>query len=632
MYFRHDSFDLKFREPFGAVPIGSRVTLRVEAHDVMNIRLRTYYRKSERFFDMLPTDQPDTFAVSITLPNHAGLFWYDFQFNAYNQSYTYGTQNDTMGGEGQIYEEYPPSFQITLYDNSHEVPDWYTDGIMYQIFPDRFAKGSTYQGTYHPRSMVHGNWNDPPHYFRQGDGSIGFWDFFGGNLEGIIEKLDYLKTLNVTILYLNPIFESMSNHKYDTADYSKIAPEFGDEALFKKLCSEAKKRGMRIILDGVFSHTGDDSVYFNRYGHYPGTGAYQSKSSPFFNWYRFSRYPDEYESWWGIKSMPNVEELTPSFQDYIFRNDDSIIRKWVRAGASGWRLDVADELPDAFIAGLKEALIDEKEDSVLIGEVWEDASNKVSYDVHRKYFMGHELDAVMNYPFRESVLNFFTGETRSRDLSRKMMSLYENYPRKQFMGNLNLIGSHDRTRVLTVLGGASGFNMSEEAKENFVLSDYQYKLAKKRLKMVSLLQMTFPGVPCIYYGDEAGCQGFEDPFNRGTYPWDKEDKELLSWYRTITKLRVDNPPLVKGRWYPLSAMDDLFVYLRVHQSQAILCLFNRSTSDYMTYHHKMFENESGEDLLTHRIETLSGITINPLSAKVIKVLTNSRLLLKKFDF
>lgn len=630
MYFRHNSFDLKFREPFGAVPTGSHVTLQVEAHDVTNIRLRTYYRKSERYFDMLPSDSPNLFTCSIALPSSSGLFWYDFRFNADGRSYTYGTQGDNMGGEGRIYESYPPSYQITLYDTTRTVPQWYTGGIMYQVFPDRFCKGD-YPGSYHSNAMIHGNWDDSPHYFRKSDGSIAYWDFFGGNLQGIIDKLDYIQNLNVTILYINPIFESHSNHKYDTGDYSVIDPEFGDEALFKTLCAEAGKRGIHVILDGVFSHTGDDSRYFNKYGHYPGSGAYQGENSPYYNWYRFSRFPDKYESWWGIDSMPNIEELTPSYQNYIFRSEDSIIRKWTRAGASGWRLDVADELPDEFIAGLKEALVDEKDDAVLIGEVWEDASNKVAYDVQRKYFMGYELDAVMNYPFRETFINFFLGNLRARDAVRKMMSLYENYPRKQFMGNMNLIGSHDRIRILTVLGGASGYHLTESDKEQFTLSTYQYQLGVKRLKLLSLLQMTFPGVPCIYYGDEAGCQGFEDPFNRGTYPWGHEDQDLLAWYHTITTLRSNHPALSKGRWYPLSSMDDLFVYLRMYKEESILCLFNRSETEYMTYHHPMFDGVNGQDCFTHIHETLDGITIAPLSAKIIMLMESSTVLLKHFD-
>ena len=569
---------------------------------------------------MQPSDDPNTFEVTVNLPGKPGILGYDFHFDAEGRSWCYGTQSDTLGGEGQIYEAYPPSYQITLFDMPRALPDWYTDGIMYQIFPDRFCRGSHehYTPAYFEKSMLHGCWDDTPHYFRNADGSIDYWDFFGGNLQGIIDKLDYLQSLHVSVLYLNPIFESRSNHKYDTGDYMKISPEFGDEALFKKLCVEAKKRGIHIILDGVFSHTGDDSRYFNKYGHYDTLGAAHSPDSPWYEWYRFTNWPEVYESWWGVRSMPNVEEMTPSYQDFIYRDKDSVVRHWLKAGASGFRLDVADELPDAFIEGLKSALTDTKEDAVLIGEVWEDASRKVAYGKLRRYFWGHELDAVMNYPFRDAMTRFMTGGASSREISRLMMSLYENYPRFAFKGNMNLIGSHDRTRILTLLGDAPTLSKESE-KENYHLSASQYDLAIKRLKVLSLIQMTFPGVPCIYYGDEAGCQGYEDPFNRGTYPWGHEDKTLLDWYKQITQLRAENLVFAKGSWYPLPSEDDLFVYVRVFRDETVLCLFNRSPEKGYAYRNALLADRTGTDLLTGKKCFLINIELAPLSGKIIRL-------------
>lgn len=623
MNFRHNSWDLNFREPFGALPTGSSVTLRVFAENVSNIKLRTYYKDTERFFDMIPSDIPQYYQYTLTLPQEPDLLWYDFRFDAFGVTYSYGTQDDHLGGEGQIYTGYPPSFQITLYENQYLPPQWYTEGIMYQIFVDRFAKGSTYRPAYFPQSLVHGCWEDSPHYFRDPDGTIRYWDFFGGNLEGIIEKLDYLRSLNVSILYLNPIFESRSNHKYDTADYMKISPEFGDEAAFRDLCAAAESKGIHIILDGVFSHTGDDSRYFNRYGHYAGKGAYQSTQSPYFDWYRFSNYPDDFESWWGITSMPNVEELTPSYQDYIFRAPDSVLNHWMKAGASGWRLDVADELPDAFISNFKAAMLASKPDSVLIGEVWEDASRKIAYDEHRKYFSGRELDAVMNYPFRNTFINFFTGKIDSHAVIRQMMALYEHYPRRQFMGNMNLIGSHDRARVLTLLGDAPCLE-SEAEKEAYRLSPEQYKTARRRLCLLVLLQMTFPGVPCIYYGDEAGMEGFEDPYNRGPYPWGREDQELLAWYRRVTKLREDHEAFKNGRWYPLASEADLFVYFRFSAGETILCLFNRNTRAFIPFHHDWVKGRTGVDLLDGQSQKLDDILLGPLEARIIRLAPGGR--------
>lgn len=621
MNFRHNSWDLRFREPFGAMPTGSEVVIRAYTSHISNVKLRTYYNKIESYYDMVPSKFSDTLEYTLTLPEETGILWYDFSFDYDNTHYCYGTQNDTLGGEGQIYEAYPPSYQITLYNKTRDIPEWYTDGIMYQIFPDRFNKGEkqTFTPEYSTHSLIHGNWNDSPHYFRNQNGDIDYWDFFGGNLQGIIEKLDYLKTLNISILYLNPIFESKSNHKYDTANYLRISPDFGTESIFEELCAEAQKRGIRVILDGVFSHTGDDSLYFNRYGNYSEVGAYQSQDSPYYSWYRFSNYPEEYESWWGVKSMPNVEELNPQYKKFIFEDENSVIRKWLKAGASGWRLDVADELPDEFIAGIKKALLKEKDDAILIGEVWEDASRKVAYDILRQYFSGHELDAVMNYPFREAFIAFMLGHKNSRETSRLMMSLYENYPRGQFKGNMNLIDSHDRARILTTLGEAPSFT-KESYKESYKLNSKQYNLAKKRLMLLSFIQMTFPGVPCIYYGDEAGSQGFEDPYNRGTYPWGNEDPDLMDWYKKITTLRAKNKSFQRGSWYPLPSTDDIFAFVRDYQDQSTLCIFNRNTSIEQSFTYNAVSDREGLNLLTDEQEKLDQITLAPLSGKVLKII------------
>jgi len=625
MDFRHDSWNKTFRNPFGALSLGSTVTLRVFAPDAYNLRLRTYALEQEQWKPMIASEELGFWEVSLTIPETPGLLWYDFSFESKGKAYSYGTRSDHFGGEGQIYEASPPSYQITIYDPERKSPKWYTQGIIYQIFPDRFNRGSDFNIENFPENAIlHPNWNDSPHYFRGSTGNIEFWDFFGGTLLGITEKLDYLKSLNVSILYLNPIFKSQSNHRYDTGDYMSIDPILGNQGSFEHLASECKKRDIAIILDGVFSHTGDNSLYFNRYDNYPGSGAFQSKESPYYPWYSFIHYPDKYSCWWGIDSMPNTDEMHPDFQDFIFKNQNSVIRHWMKAGASGWRLDVADELPDPFITGLKEAIITENIDSILIGEVWEDASRKIAYDERRTYFSGHELDAVMNYPFREAFIDFLLGQKSASSVQRTMMSLCEHYPQEQFMGNMNLIGSHDRRRILTVLGEADEY-LRDSEREHFELSECQYILAKKRLKLLSLIQMTFPGVPCIYYGDEAGVQGFEDPYNRRTYPWGNEDMDLLEWYRKITKLRAKNTELQKGLWQPYDAGDDLFVYERIDGDKTCLCLFNRNSKAIHLYEDPKYINSEGIDLLTDATVSLDTIVIEPLSYAIIAVKTKKEL-------
>lgn len=625
MSFRHDSWDKNFRTPFGALPLGSTVTLRVFAPNTCNLRLRTYTSEKEQMEPMVASEEPDYWELTFSLPKTTGILWYDFSFELKGKAYTYGTRNDYFGGEGQIYEATPPSYQITVYDPKRKSPKWYTQGIMYQIFPDRFNRGSDFTiENFHENTMLHPNWNDSPHYFRGNAGNIEYWDFFGGTLTGITEKLDYLKSLNVSILYMNPIFKSQSNHRYDTGDYMSIDPILGTQESFERLASECKKRGIAIILDGVFSHTGDDSLYFNRYDNYPGSGAYQSKDSRYYSWYNFIEYPSKYSSWWGIETMPNINEMHPDFQNYIFRNKDSVIRHWMKAGASGWRLDVADELPGPFISGLKAAMLTENNDSILIGEVWEDASRKIAYNERRTYFSGHELDAVMNYPFREACIDFLLGQKSAHYVKRIMMSLYEHYPKEQFMGNMNLIGSHDRRRILTVLGEADEY-LRDFEREHFQLTENQYTLAKKRLKLLSLIQMTFPGVPCIYYGDEVGVQGFEDPYNRRTYPWGNEDLDLLEWYRKITAIRAKNSALQKGSWHPYDASDDLFVYERIDGDNTCLCLFNRNSKAIHLYEDPRYISCVGIDLLTDATVSLDIIVIEPLSYAIIAMKTKKEL-------
>ncbi len=619
MNFLHHSWKPEFRQPFGAVPLNSKVTLRVEASEIEKLKLHAYFNDQETFYSPIKSEEANFWEFNITLPGVPGLFWYDFSFEANGRTYAYGTQGDLLGGEGKIYETKPPSYQITVYNPERKTPAWYTNGIMYQIFPDRFNRGSDFSlDNFHENAILHPNWNDTPHYFREKDNSIKYWDFFGGTLTGITEKLDYLKSLNVTILYLNPIFKSQSNHRYDTGDYMTIDPVLGTQESFETLANACKERGIAIILDGVFSHTGDDSLYFNKYGNYPETGACQSKDSPYYSWYTFTDYPKTYACWWGVDSMPNTDEMHPDFQSFIFKNKDSVIRHWMKAGASGWRLDVADELPDPFIKGLKTAMLEEDSDSVLIGEVWEDASRKVAYNELRTYFSGYELDAVMNYPFRDTFIDFVIGEKSSAATIRIMMSLSENYPKDQFMGNMNLIGSHDRRRILNVLSEAFKF-LRNRADLSYRLDDEHYALAVKRLKLLSLIQFTFPGVPCIYYGDEVGVQGFEDPFNRRTYPWGNEDLDLLKWYRLITQLRNDHPVFQNGSWKPYEASDDLFVFERRNDDALCLCLFNRNSKAVHLFKHHDFNNCTGLNLLSGETVALDPIVIPPLSSAIILI-------------
>ena len=554
----HDSHNLELRSPFGAVSIGRKVRIRLWSSKKCSayINLINFYNNqieiqmNEIGFNSLVNNW--IYEIEVDTLNNIGLIYYYFRVNYYGRDIIYGNNIESLGGIGQIYFNDPVSYQITIY-SKQEVPSWYRQGIIYQIFVDRFFNGEDEGKVLNPKknTFIYGNWDDSPMYIKDMDGNIVRWDFYGGNLLGVKKKLEYIKSLGVNVIYFNPIFDSPSCHKYDTGDYEKIDPMFGDEEIFKDLCSEAEKLGMRIILDGVFSHTGSDSKYFNKFGNYNSLGAYQSLQSPYYRWYRFNDYPNLYETWWGFSNMPNVDELNPSYLDYIIRNDNSIIEKWLSLGAGGWRLDVADELPDEFIKILKSKLKEVKKDSVLIGEVWEDASNKVSYNRKREYLFGNELDSVTNYPLRQIILDLVRNYIGSKYFIKKYLSLKENYPKECFYSTMNMLGNHDTERVLTILNN------------NVTL-----------LKEAVVIQMTLPGVPLIYYGDEAGLTGGKDPNNRKSYPWGKENKDILDFYRNISSIRISEEALRSGEIEFLELNNGILGYERTLNKDRIIIAVN----------------------------------------------------------
>ncbi|MDD4048548.1 MAG: alpha-glycosidase [Clostridia bacterium] len=598
----HDTHDKEYRSPFGAVPccrevklcLGVRSKQRIDA-----VTLHVWKNNNEAEKLEMPFEKEEvaimyySTKIMTTIP---GLYWYYFTVIIAGKVYYYGNNDERLGGKGIFSECVPAPFQITVYKD-FEIPSWYGEGVMYQIFVDRFYNGNDDGKISNPKKncFLHGRWEDTPTYIKDPEtGAIKRWNFYGGNLKGVIKKLPYLSKLGIGTIYLNPIFESPSNHKYDTADYKKIDSMFGSNEIFRELCSKARKLKIRIILDGVFSHTGSDSVYFNKEGNYPGLGAYQSQSSPYYKWYRFSNHPKTYESWWGIDTLPNVNEMEPSYQDFILNDKDSVVRYWMGLGASGWRLDVADELPDDFIKRMRSVMKEKNSESILLGEVWEDASNKVSYGVNREYLWGEELDSVMNYPFRNIVLDFVLGYIDAHQVHKRLMSIYENYPRQNLNNAMNLIGSHDLPRILTILGEAPlAHTLSTGEKEKFKLNARQRRLGLARLKLLALFQMVYPGVPCIYYGDEAGMEGYSDPYNRGTYPWGREEKELVTFYKKIIALRNNFIVLQKGDWISFPTEGDVYSFLRVYKEDVFLAAFNRNKDKEISIDLKLKEDYQG---------------------------------------
>ncbi len=571
-----NSRDSRYRVPFGAVAEGTAVLFRLSLPREWHCHAAHLLRCEDNgltkwdgmFWAGMDGDDREWWDCHYT-PEQAGLYWYGFAVDS-DRGREYLTC--CPDGTAALFREAGAMWQLTCYEKGFITPDWLAGGVMYQVFPDRFARSGE-EKTGVPADRVRREvWGEQPHWRPDAAGIVRNNDFFGGDLCGIREKLPYLKRLGVTCLYLNPIFESHSNHRYDTADYSHIDPMLGTEEDLRELAVAADKLGIRLMLDGVFSHTGADSVYFNRHGRYPSMGAYQSPDSPYAGWYRFSRWPDSYAGWWGFPTLPEVEELDDTFLSYI-NGKDGIVAKWLNAGASGWRLDVADELPDAFLDSLRQRVKATDPEAIVLGEVWEDASNKHSYGHRRRYLLGRQLDSVMNYPFREAILDVLRDGNTARFFER-VCAVVENYPPQVTRLLMNLLGTHDTERAITLLAGEPSHGRGRSWQAEQRLTAEQRERGGRMLRAASVLQYCLPGVPCIYYGDETGMEGYRDPFNRGCYPWGAQNKELIAWFEQLGAMRAQCPVLREGTFHPLPSPDGTILFERRDGDDSLLCAVN----------------------------------------------------------
>ena len=521
-----------------------------------------------KLYSMEKTSFGWTISISI---KDIGLYYYVFAVEGVG----FISCNNMMKGE---ITAHPKGFQLTVFAESYQTPEWFRGGIMYQIFPDRFAKSGTMPDV--KGRIQRNDWGGLPSYKPNAKGKVLNNDFFGGNFKGIEEKLPYLKALGVTVIYLNPIFEAASNHRYDTSDYMKIDTYLGTEDDFRSLVESAEKQGIRVILDGVFNHTGDDSVYFNKYGNYPSVGAYQSKNSPYYSWYNFEKFPDKYESWWGIDILPEVNEHSEEYQNFIF-GKDGVLKKWLTFGIGGYRLDVADELPDFFLEKLRKSVKESDPNAIIIGEVWEDASNKVAYSKRRAYLHGFELDSVMNYPLKDAIISYIqSGNTMP--LLQCIRTLIDHYPKQTVDCLMNILGTHDTARILTVLGGIYCQNKDEMAQKSAYLSAENKEKTIEKLKMAVVLQFTLPGVPCVYYGDENGQEGHIDPFCRCCYNWSEQNQDLIAFYQKIGAIRKKYKEIFKdGIFSENITQDGLFVYKRCKNNAKLYVYTNNSSRKYV---------------------------------------------------
>ena len=644
----YNSREAMYKSPYGAVPTDSTVTFNLKAakDDLTKAMLVLVTPEGLNTYDMKKNGSfaDDSNSDRWTVDYNAkkiGMYKYYFVISNGSDVKAYGDDDGYFGaGKGDNLGQVK-QYDMNIYDKNFKTPDWFKNAVVYQIFPDRFFNGdesNDYLQKFARGNMpyeFYTNWyavpEDPeiemkdgkPNPDYKGTKGDGNWsnEMYGGDLKGINAKLNYLQALGVNVLYLNPASKSISNHRYDTTDYGQIDPLLGHMEDFVNLTIEAKKRGMHVILDGVFNHVSDDSVYFDRYAKYiekgKALGAYQywSKVYDLVNKDKMTQADAEkkvvadytamgitdfhykewfvvnnkviddgkptmhydYEGWWGYDSMPVVQALNgseynvKSWDQEIIDGKDANSRFWLKQGSSGWRLDVANEVSDETWRHFRGA-VKEEGDNVIIGEIWTDAS---------KYLLGDMYDSVMNYRFRGSILNFVSGSDEGGKVisatqsMNELEAMREQYPKEAFEAMLNLMDSHDTQRVISSL---DGYKKSQKA----VAAD-PTKEALAKMKMVPLLQMTYPGAPTIYYGDEAGMPGADDPDNRRGMIWGKGNQELVEWYAKLANIRDAYSVLRTGDIVPMTVAadeaNDVMAYSRNNDSNHALIAVNRKTTD-----------------------------------------------------
>ena len=577
----YDSKLSQFKDPFGTLTPGQVCRLHIHipcAVQATAVKCLMQYEDGrttaqEVFFSKARTEDPYEIWQADFSIHQEGLYFYYYYIDTPSGGFRLFKQGDDTNMEAGAL------WQVSCVPADFHTPVWARGATIYQIFPDRFRKSGDCDltGKLTPYT-VHPSWNEEVDWRPTEDDLVLNNDFFGGNFRGITEKLDYIADLGVNLLYLNPISKSFSSHRYDTGDYKTPDPMLGTEADFAELCRQAHARGIRVILDGVYSHTGSNSPYFNREGQFDSLGAYNSQESPYYSWYTFQHWPDRYTCWWNFDTLPTVNKLDPAFVNFIIADEDSVVAHWMKLGADGFRLDVADELPDEFIRLLRRRIKAINPDALLLGEVWEDASAKIAYNRRRTYFTAGELDSVMNYPFRTAIIDYVRGHDGGAALKETVMSIVENYPPEVVQCNMNLLGTHDTPRILTAL--VDDFNGTREEMSKRHLSRNQFDIAYDRLLMAAFLQYTLPGSPSLYYGDEAGMEGGRDPFNRRPYPWGRENTEILDHFRHLGKLRREHPAFRLGDIRFFQAGDRHIGFTRSYAGKTYRVCCNRSADPW----------------------------------------------------
>ncbi len=581
----HNSRDSFYRNPSMAVPTGQavRLRLRVYRYDITGATIRVWNSAAgrEELYSMSWVTNDATYDYwEATIPAQSvpTVLWYHFRIYDGNAVAYYADDGARDGGWGAAYgsesDAQANDYNITVYDPTFTTPDWLKNAVIYQIFPDRFYNGTTAndptssEKVYGDNVLFHTNWFDLPENPPRGR------DFYGGDLQGVQAKLGVLQDLGVTAIYLNPIFKAPSNHKYDAVDHKQIDPHFGDLTIFQNLAAAAHNRGIRLILDGVFNHTSVAHPFFQDV-------VARGSASPYWSWYTVYRYPirwfddvnrnhiwdagepqvnwdsplqgilgsPDYASWWGFATLPEWTEIQ-AVRDYVYNSSTSVARYWLNQGADGWRLDVADEVSHSFWQGFRAAVKATKADAPVIGEVWGDAS---------EYLTGREMDSVMNYRLKFALTDFIAKRAIPPSaFHNRLLAIQEDYPPQAWYALMNLLGSHDTARFLYDAGGD-----------------------KNRLRLAYLFLMTYPGAPTIYYGDEVGLTGANDPDNRRTYPWGQEDNALRADVKRLIRIRSVYAALRTGsiaHGVPLDDASGVYGYRRWNSTHRLMVALNNSGS------------------------------------------------------
>lgn len=583
----HICSEEKYRKPFGALICGESASF---AFEIVSGRVKSaslvIYDDNESF-EYAMKQSGNMYIASFNAPTKAAVYQYYFKIET-----KYGTRYlcpDLTGLNGAIFNTVNNGFRLTVYLNDFDTPNWFKGKVMYQIFPDRFGftsksvatKGAKYHKDIGQKIEMHNSIDEPVKYLpSKGEIDYSPNDFYGGTLKGIAAKLPYLNELGVGCIYLNPIFESPSNHRYNTSDYLNVDPILGTNEDYVNLCNEANKLGIKIILDGVFSHTGSDSRYFNLYGHYHSNGACQSKDSDYYSWYKYYDYPNEYKCWWNFKDLPEVDERNSNWQKFIITGDNSVIKTWVERGTFGYRLDVADEIPDDVLALMRSTLKGIDPELLLIGEVWEDCVTKCGPEGPRNYALGFSLDSVMNYPLRWAILDFLHFRGSAFELRDFLLTQQINYPKPLYYSLMNILSSHDLDRIRTALATNIVLRgLPREEQLNIKISTKDLNRALKLEKLAATIQFCVPGVPCIYYGDEQGMSGVGDPFNR--MPFKEDNHGLYSFYEKLSKKHNSCKTLQFGNAKFIALSYDVIAIVRYSEGEkGVLALINRSDEEF----------------------------------------------------